>query len=165
METNNIDYQDIKYQIMAKKLKLGIGLENLINEKIKNSNSTSTTDSYSCNYANNNFLSRTLWSGDIVPTALNNSVGDSFSSESLRPYQYKICYARFNIDGTYFLLPFRATDYAVGTTHCGYWCISSSTNAYLTFFYGGYGSFSFQVKEIHGKTLSQVHLYEIIGIK
>ena len=37
---------------MAKKLKLGSGLENLINQKIKNSYSTSTTDSYSCDYVN-----------------------------------------------------------------------------------------------------------------
>ena len=133
---------------MAKRLKLGIGLENLINEKIKNLNSTST-----------------IWSGDIVPTALNNSVGDSFSSESLRPYQYKMCFARFCIDGTHYILPFKAGDYAEGRTYCGYWSISSSTNAYLTFYYGGYGDFRFQVKEIHGKTLGQVHLYEIIGIK
>ena len=38
---------------MAKKLKLGSGLENLINQKIKNSYSTSTTDTYSCNHLNN----------------------------------------------------------------------------------------------------------------
>lgn len=150
---------------MAKKLKLGIGLENLINEKIKNSNSTSTTNTYSCNYANNNFLVKTLWSGDIVPTALNNSVGAEFESSELRPYNYKICYARFSIDGTNYILPFKPGEYADGRTYCGYWSISSSTNAYLTFYYGGYGGFSFQVKEIHGKTLNQVHLYEIIGIK
>lgn len=108
---------------------------------------------------------KTLWAGDLVPTAINTQVEGTFTSSDLRPYNYSICYARFNIDGTYYLLPFRQTEYSVGITYCGFWGISSSTNIYLTFYYGGYGSFAFYVKEINGKTLDKVHLVEIIGIK
>lgn len=108
---------------------------------------------------------KTLWSGDVSPTALNTSVGIDVPSSDLRPYNFSMCYAHFNIDGTHYMLPFKANGYAIGITFCGYWGISSSTWAYLTVFYGGYGGISFQVKEINGKTLDKVHLVEIIGIK
>lgn len=64
---------------MAKKLKLGSGLENLINQKIKNSYSTSTTDTYSCDYVNNNVGKPTiklLYQGTGSGNGSNTKVGD-----------------------------------------------------------------------------------------
>lgn len=108
---------------------------------------------------------KVLWSGDLIPTAIDTDIGDNFATSDLRPYNYKFCYAKFSIDGTYYLLPFEPNGYGVSATYCGFWCIDSSTNAYLRFYYGGYGSFNFRVKQINNKTINQVHLYEIVGIK
>lgn len=61
----------LNIRFMAKKLKLGSGLENLINEKIKNSYSTSTTDTYSANYINTNF-SKKIFVDRLSGVDLNN---------------------------------------------------------------------------------------------
>lgn len=145
--------------------------------KIVNTESTSQTDTYSCEYINqlqentedainavNVSHTAVLWSGDIVPTALNTNFGGDLEY-SKRFHNYSFGFARFSIDGTHYLMPIRFTTYGEGRTYCGYWAINSTTYAYLTLTYGGYGSFGYQVREISGKTVDQVHLLEIIGIK
>ena len=120
-------------------------------------------DTYSCNYANSHFRVYTLWSGDIVPTAYNQGFGAEFPGDN-RPYNFHFCLARFRIYGFEWWFPFKAGVYAESRNHSGYWGISNTHNAYLTFYFGGYGGFSFQVKETNGIALSDIHLLEIIGI-
>ena len=43
--------------------------------------------------------------------------------------------------------------------------VNTSAYAYITVSYGGYSSLSWQIKQILGKNVNQVHLIEIIGIK
>ena len=80
----------------------------------------------------------TLWSGDLAATALNTNATGRFETSDLRPYNYTMCFAHFNIDGTHLILPFLHNGYANGITFCGHWGISSSTYANLTMYYGGY---------------------------
>ena len=129
---------------MAKKLQLSTQFKNLI------------FGDYSANTV--------LWSGDSTATAVNTSSSIAFEY-GLRPQFYKMCIAHFNIDGTRVAVPFVAGEYAVSKTFCGYWGLDNSKYVYLTLTYGGYGSLSWQVKQIAGKTIDQVHLVEIIGIK
>lgn len=77
---------------MAKKLKLGSGLENLINQKIKNSYSTSTTDSYSCNYINNNVKGSVTRIYDSI-----NHAGKFTLKESISSYSFIIVSTSTNI--------------------------------------------------------------------
>ena len=107
----------------------------------------------------------TLWSGDLAATALNTNVTGRFETSDLRPYNYTLCFAHFNIDGIHFVLPFFNYGYATGITFCGHWGVSSSTYANLTLYYGGYDTFAFQVKDIAGKQVTQVHLLEIKALK
>lgn len=118
---------------------------------------------YSANYSNNHFGVYTLWSGDIVPTAYNLGFGAEFPANK-RAYDFHFCLARFRIYGLEWWFPFKAGVYAEGRNHSGYWGLDSSKNAHLTFYYGGYGGFNYQVKETKGIALSDIHLLEIIGI-
>ena len=120
-------------------------------------------DTYSCHYINKYFGVYKLWSGDIVPTAYHQGFGDEFPGDN-RAYSFHFCFARFRIYGLEWWFPFKAGVYAEGRNHSGYWGLDSSKNAYLTFYFGGYGGFSFQVKETNGIALSDIHLLEIIGI-
>lgn len=110
-------------------------------------------------------LFTTLWSGDAQATALNTSVAVEFASSDLRPYNYTMCFAHFSIDGTHLIIPFYHNGYANSITFCGRWGTSNSTYANITILYGGYSSVSYQVKDIAGKNVNQVHLYSITALK
>lgn len=138
-------------------------VENAIPQTL-NENSTSTTDTYSVNYINNHFGVYTLWTGDIVPTELNLAFGDGFQGDN-RPYNFKFCFARFRVYGYEWWFPFQGGVYAEARSHSAYWGLDSSKNAYLTFTFGGYSGFNFEVKETNGIALSDIHLLEIIGIR
>lgn len=105
-----------------------------------------------------------LWSGDSTTTAINTSQTIEFEY-GLRPQFYKMCFAHFNIDGTHLAIPFVAGEYKKSMAFSGYWGINTSAYAYITVSYGGYSSLSWQIKQILGKNVNQVHLIEIIGIK
>lgn len=57
----------LNIRFMAKKLKLGSGLENLINEKIKKTSSTSDTDTYCCNYINDKLIDKQYYMVETTP--------------------------------------------------------------------------------------------------
>ena len=106
-----------------------------------------------------------LWSGDIVPTALDTNFTATFSNSNLRPYNYNLCYAIFDVDNKRVAIPFKSIDYNVSVTFTGHWGLSSSTFVYLTANFNGLGAFNFQIKELGTITLDKIHLVEIIGIK
>lgn len=106
-----------------------------------------------------------IWTGDVTPTAVNESVYIDIENASNRPYNFSVCFARVKIDSENILIPFTGWTYAQSISFTAYWGIDSTTNAYLWLSYGGYGRINFQVKNISGKTLDKVHLLEIFGIK
>lgn len=106
-----------------------------------------------------------IWTGDVTPTAVNESVYVDIENSSNRPYNFSVCFARVKIDSENILIPFTGWTYAQSIGFTAYWGIDSTTNAYLWLSYGGYGRINFQVKNISGKTLDKVHLLEIFAIK
>ena len=127
-----------------------------------NNYSESTKDTYSCNYANSHFKVYQLWSGDIVPTDYNVDFTGTFSGN--RPYDFQFCFVRFVVNNSHFWFPFKSENYAEGRHNKFYCGITSTENAYLSFYYGGYGGFNAKVTETQNISLSNIHLMEIIGI-